>query len=209
MIGTFVLVLVATMLKEGYEDFQRYKSDKELNNKLTLRFDYTSKQWETKKWSEIRQGDLVRVKSGEEIPADLLIVDAPKDTVYVSTMNLDGETNLKERELAIKTLNDKGAKFASFRGMIECDTPNESLDEWNGSLCPTKDHDPLLAQTVPCDIKNIILRGMTLRNTPYCVGIVCYVGAKTKIFMNSKKAIRKVSNLMKLMNKMLYSVFAF
>jgi hypothetical protein len=40
MIGTFVMVLVATMLKEGYEDFQRYKSDSDLNNKTTLIFDY-------------------------------------------------------------------------------------------------------------------------------------------------------------------------
>jgi magnesium-transporting ATPase (P-type) len=35
----------------------------------------------------------------EEIPADVLCIKAPKDTVFVSTMNLDGETNLKERKL--------------------------------------------------------------------------------------------------------------
>lgn len=35
MISTFVLVLVFTMLKEAYEDYFRYKSDKEMNNKLT------------------------------------------------------------------------------------------------------------------------------------------------------------------------------
>jgi phospholipid-translocating ATPase len=154
------------------------------------------------------------VLTDEEIPADLLIVDAPKEAIYVSTMNLDGETNLKDRELVIDTLMKKEAKnkasrYANFSGIVECDIPNESLDEWNGSLRPSKSMDPLLSKSVPCDIKNLILRGMTLRNTPYCVGVVCYVGPKTKIFMNSKKAIRKVSNLMKLMNKMLYSVFAF
>lgn len=35
----------------------------------------------------------------EEIPADILVIAAPKDIVYISTMNLDGETNLKERVL--------------------------------------------------------------------------------------------------------------
>jgi hypothetical protein len=35
MIGTFAAVLVFTMLKEAFEDFQRYKSDRELNNKIT------------------------------------------------------------------------------------------------------------------------------------------------------------------------------
>jgi len=31
MIGTFAAVLVFTMLKEAFEDYQRAKSDKELN----------------------------------------------------------------------------------------------------------------------------------------------------------------------------------
>jgi hypothetical protein len=39
MIGTFASVLVFTMLKEGFEDIQRYRADKELNNKKTLKFD--------------------------------------------------------------------------------------------------------------------------------------------------------------------------
>lgn len=43
----------------------------------------------------------------------------------------------------------------------------------------------------------------------YAYGICLYVGNDTKIFMNSKKPPRKISNLMKLMNKMLYTVFAF
>lgn len=35
MIGTFALVLIFTMLKEAYEDYQRAKSDRELNNRGT------------------------------------------------------------------------------------------------------------------------------------------------------------------------------
>ena len=36
-----------------------------------------------------------------------------------------------------------------------------------------------------------------------------YIGNDTKIMQNSKKAPRKVSNMMKMMNNILYSVFAF
>ena len=36
MIGTFALVLIFTMLKEAFEDFQRYKQDREVNNKLSF-----------------------------------------------------------------------------------------------------------------------------------------------------------------------------
>jgi P-type E1-E2 ATPase len=50
-------------------------------------------------WSEVRLGDIVKVEKDEEVPADLLCIHAPKDVVFISTMNLDGETNLKERVL--------------------------------------------------------------------------------------------------------------
>jgi len=38
---------------------------------------------------------------------------------------------------------------------------------------------------------------------------VVYTGPESKIMMNSKKPPTKVSNVMKMMNKMLYTVFAF
>lgn len=50
-------------------------------------------------------GDIVRVEKDEEIPADLLICTAIKDLVFISTMNLDGETNLKERMVPFEVLN--------------------------------------------------------------------------------------------------------
>jgi magnesium-transporting ATPase (P-type) len=66
-----------------------------------------------------------------------------------------------------------------------------------------------LSRTTNCNIKNTLLRGCTLKNTEYCFGVVVYVGSNTKIMKNSKKPPRKISNLMKLMNYMLYTVFAF
>mmetsp|Transcript_30197 Transcript_30197/g.40148 ORF Transcript_30197/g.40148 Transcript_30197/m.40148 type:complete len:113 (+) Transcript_30197:281-619(+) len=100
MIGTFSMVLIFTMLKEAYEDYQRYKSDRELNNRDSQRLNYQTKQFEKCQWHHIKVGDIIKVEKDEEIPADLLLVSAPKDIVFVSTMNLDGETNLKDRELA-------------------------------------------------------------------------------------------------------------
>ncbi len=48
-----------------------------------------------------------------------------------------------------------------------------------------------------------------MKNTEYVYGIVIYVGNDTKIMQNSKKPLRKISNMMKMMNNILYSVFAF
>jgi len=58
-------------------------------------------------------------------------------------------------------------------------------------------------------IKNLILRGCFVRNTKLAYGIVVYTGMKTKIMKNMKKPPHKVSNVMKKMNHMLYTVFVF
>ena len=202
MIGTFTLVLVFTMLKEAYEDYQRAKSDRELNNRSSQRLSHDTKAFEQCKWSDIKVGDIVKVEKDQEIPADLLLVSAPKDIVFVSTMNLDGETNLKDRELACSTVKDD--KIVRFTGKVDLDTPNPNLDIWEGKLQSKQ-----LAKAYPCSPKNLLLRGCTLKNTPYCFGVCLYVGNQTKIMMNQKKAPAKVSNLMRMMNKILYSVFAF
>lgn len=68
--------------------------------------------------------------------ADLLLIRAPKDIVFVSTMNLDGETNLKDREIPI---NISEAELKTFQGSVVADTANANIDQWEGYL--TKDAD--------------------------------------------------------------------
>lgn len=53
----------------------------------------------------------------------------------------------------------------------------------------------------------MLLRGCYIRNIDYCIGLVIYVGTESKIMKNAKKAPKKVSNIMKKMNYMLYTVF--
>ena len=62
----------------------------------------------------------------------MLLVSAPKDIVFVSTMNLDGETNLKDRELADNSVKDN--KILTLFGAVDVDTPNPNLDVWEGRL---------------------------------------------------------------------------
>lgn len=204
MIGTFAGVLVFTMLKEAFEDYQRYKSDNELNLRKTRIFDPVSTQVQPTTWSNLKTGDIVKVEKDEEVPADLLILSAPSDVVFVSTMNLDGETNLKDRELAVTHMinDDPADQMAGFNGQIVCDAPNDSLDAWDGNLSSAA-----LGKVRPCGIKNLLLRGCTLKNTRHVYGVVLYTGPQTKIMMNSKAAPRKVSRMMQMMNYLLYSVF--
>lgn len=58
-------------------------------------------------------------------------------------------------------------------------------------------------------MKQLILRGSSLRNTEWIIGLVVYTGHNTKIMKNSKSPPIKVSNIMRTMNTLLYSVFIF
>lgn len=88
---------------------------------------------------------------------------------------------------------------------MNCDMPNEILDFWEGQCIMEK----VKSELMLANIKNLLLRGCFVRNTEYGIGVVLYTGMDSKIMRNLKKAPRKVSNVMKLMNKMLYTVFAF
>jgi len=65
-------------------------------------------------WKEIRVGNVVRVNDGEMIPADMITLQSsdPKGVLYVETKGLDGETNLKIKNVhktfleEFKTVND-------------------------------------------------------------------------------------------------------
>lgn len=64
--------------------------------------DYKSNSFQEKKWAKLKMGDVVMVHKDKEFPADILLLYATKEIIYVDTMNLDGETNLKEKNVFAK-----------------------------------------------------------------------------------------------------------
>lgn len=132
----------------------------------------------------------------------LLKSSNPDGVIFIDTANLDGETNLKDKMEPIA--HAKLDYIMQLKGKLFCDKANHMLDEWDGEIMS-----PLLPKSVICDIKNFLLRDTVLKNTDWIVGIAVNLGKETKIMMNSKKPKQKVSNMMRTMNKLLYSVFVF
>jgi len=151
-------------------------------------------------------GDILEVKKDEVFPTDMLLLYAennkeePVDIIFVDTMNLDGETNLKPWTIAHKEINS-AEKLMDCSAVLEYDRPSENLDKWDGILTYN-------GVTKASGIDNLLLRGCKLKNIKKAYGVVIYVGRQTKVMMNAKKPPVKISRMMKLMNYFLYSIFA-
>ncbi|XP_065672695.1 phospholipid-transporting ATPase ID isoform X3 [Hydra vulgaris] len=189
------LVLLATMIKDGFDDYGRHKSDSQINNKIAnvLEPDGLKK----KKWQDISTGDIIKVEDDESIPADVLLISTqnPSGLCFIETADLDGETNLKVRQPLSETnelfVND--VAIQSFNGEVKCEPPNNRLERFTGNLIWN-------GVTYSLDNGNVVLRGCVLRNTPWIYGIVLYAGHDSKLMMNSGKTVFKRTKLDRMTN---------
>lgn len=93
-------VVFTGMIKEAIIDYKRYRSDKETNNKACLVWDNQQQGFESRKWEELKVGDIVKLLDKQSVPADLIVMatSEPSGIAYCSTATLDGERTLKFKQ---------------------------------------------------------------------------------------------------------------
>ncbi|XP_055343219.1 probable phospholipid-transporting ATPase IA [Paramacrobiotus metropolitanus] len=185
---TFILFVSAC--KEIFEDFKRRISDNDVNNRTALVM--RNNEFTPVRWRLIRVGDIVKVHSNEEFPADLILLSSsePQGICYIETANLDGETSLKTRSALEQThtffsRNDghssaEAAVDFNIAASIECEAPNRLLHEFTGNLNYN-------GQTIPLNADQLLLRGARLKNSEWIYGVAVYTGDDSKLVQNSKK----------------------
>uniref|UniRef100_A0A3B4XKN7 Phospholipid-transporting ATPase n=1 Tax=Seriola lalandi dorsalis TaxID=1841481 RepID=A0A3B4XKN7_SERLL len=192
-----VVVLTVIAIKDALEDYRRYLFDKKVNSNVARVFCGEQRAYTERRWKDVQVGDFVRLSCNEIIPADMLLLYSsdPRGVCYIETANLDGETNLKQRQV-VSDLSLQGAEFTpeSFHSRIECENPNNDLSRFRGYM----EHSS--GVRVGLHNSNLLLRSCTIRNTENVMGIVVYAGHETKAMMNNSGPRYKRSRLEKRLN---------
>ncbi|XP_056372650.1 phospholipid-transporting ATPase VB isoform X2 [Hyla sarda] len=190
------IILAITAIKDIWEDFRRYKSDKEINNMLCMVYCRKEKTYVDKCWKDVRVGDFVKLFSNEIIPADILLLYSSDQNgiCHIETANLDGETNLKQRRV-VKGFTNPECPFdpESFKYTIVCEKPNNNLSKFKGYMDQNGQHTGF-------GTESLLLRGCTVRNTEEVIGVVVYAGHETKAMLNNSGPRYKRSKLERQMN---------
>lgn len=210
------MMMSITAIMALIDDRQRAAADKEINTKGARVVVGGKAVDNSKLWQEVKVGDAIVVRQDEDMPADMVIIYASGEdgNCYVSTANLDGESNLKQKCASTSTqaaLTKSGSSEASIlrsfdalEGQIEAEPPTTSIYDFSGRLTLQGEFraDDSLSG------KQLLLRGTVLRNTAWCLGIVVYTGSQTRMVMNSRPAPLKRSNIERITNKAMVCILA-
>lgn len=160
-------------------------------------------------WKEINVGDIVKLYNNDEIPADVAILSTsdPDAACYIETRNLDGETNLKVRQglNATKTIRHaRDMEQCVFQ--VDSEAPHLDLYSYSGVLKwqqranPLDLASPVVDRAEAVTISNMLLRGCTIRNTKWVIGVVVYTGNDSRIMKNAGVTPTKRSRLTRDLN---------
>lgn len=191
-----------SMGKEGFDDWRRYRLDREENNRFahvlrpgngvaigassdSVSISSHLQNWASVKWEDIQVGDVIKVERDQPVPADVALLHAsgPNGIAYIETMALDGETNLKSKKpcqpvaKACATVEDICRNPIHFT----VEDPNMDLYKFDGNVAVGQE------AMVPLTNTEIVYRGSVLRNTEVAIGMVIYSGEECKIRMNANK----------------------
>ncbi|XP_049278671.1 phospholipid-transporting ATPase IF isoform X2 [Anopheles funestus] len=200
-----VFVIAVTAAKQGYESFLRYRADNMVNfSPVTV---IRAGEMVDIRCQDIRRGDIVLMSRDCDIPCDVVLLQSSDEHArcYVTTANLDGETNLKTMA-APKGVPGVPPERLHTIGRIEYERPHTDLYSFNGRI--------ELADTyvtggehsvLPLAAENLLLRGSRIRNTEWAIGCAVYTGQQTKLALNSRMTTSKMSSSERYVNK--YLVF--
>ncbi|KAG7663499.1 DNF1 [[Candida] subhashii] len=182
------------------KSFQQNRRESSMHHRRTKTLKFVKKYWK-----DVKVGDVLRIYNNDEIPADLVILATSDEDncCYVETKNLDGETNLKVKQAlkysSIEQKINKADDLMDHSFQIDSEGPHPNLYTYQGNLKYSSANGEQELQE-PITINNLLLRGCSLRNTKWVVGVVAFTGDDTKIMLNAGITPTKQSRISRELN---------
>ena len=209
MYEPLAFIVFISSLRAAKEDYDKHTSDGKRNGYL---FDVLKEQgWAECRSGDVRVGDLVRIKEGDMVPADCLLIASShaKGHCFIDKANLNGETRLEVMNSVTTTrhITESEALLATSL-TLTYEQPNKTFDSFRGYLSATSGDD---LREGSVDGKALLMRETVLRNTDWIVGLVVYTGDDTKIQrsnLDGEKPKQKVSRIMRQVDQLLKCMLA-
>ncbi|KAL9230570.1 hypothetical protein vseg_005907 [Gypsophila vaccaria] len=205
--GPLIFIFAVSATKEAWDDYNRYLSDKNANEKEV---------WVVKRGirkhiqaQEICVGNIVWLRENDEVPCDLVLLGTSDShgLCYVETSAMDGETDLKTRVIPSSCMGIDFDLLHKIKGVIECPNPDKDIMRFDANLRlfpPFIDND-----VCPLTIKNTLLQSCYLRNTEWACGVAVYTGNETKLGMSRGIPEPKLTAVDAMIDKLTGAIFVF
>ncbi|KAL0229054.1 hypothetical protein GEMRC1_013674 [Eukaryota sp. GEM-RC1] len=207
-VSPLVLVLTVTLIKEGVDDFKRYKRDKQENSERYFRLTPTG--MEEAYSSSLRVGDIIKLTPNRRIPSDCILLRTTEKSgaSFIRTDQLDGETDWKLRHAVPSTQRalTSESEIVKLRSIIYAEAPRKEIYDFEGTF-QFNDSAP----KEPLSLENTLWANTVLASgTCYCA--IVYTGRETRSTMNSAKPVAKsgmIDNEINRLSKILFGLLVF
>lgn len=209
-VAPLVFVLSVTILKEAYDDYQRYKRDKEANSQVFQKL--TPSGLEYIPSSDIKVGDMIQVETNQRSPADLVLLRTTEKSgaSFIRTDQLDGETDWKLRKAVSTTQKfPSDDSLHSIRATVYLEKPKKDIYNFVGNL--TRILGDGNQQTESLSVENTIWAN-TVVASGTVIGLVAYTGRDTRSVINISKPRTKTGKLdleLNFLAKVLFGLLVF
>lgn len=198
-VSPLLFVLSISFIKEMWDEFQRYKRDKELNTKKYKIITPTGPKFIESQ--ELRVGHVLEIESGHRVPADLILLKTSEDigSAFIKTTQLDGETDWKLRRSL--PYAQSCSNIFDLNGItFEIEQPKSDIYEFSGRAILNGTANAIgVESTVWCDA--VLANGSI-------IGVVAYTGTDTRSAQNAAPSAIKTGIFDRELNKYSSVLFA-
>jgi len=185
-------VLLVTISKEAWDDFKRYRRDREANQERYMCL--TEHGFQSIPSSDIKVGDLIVVRTNQRVPADLVLLRTTEKSgaSFIRTDQLDGETDWKLRH-AVTSCQRLSCDddLLHMEASMYVEAPKKEIYEFVGTFTR---HEIGHEEVEPLTLENT-LWASTVVASGTVIGLVVYTGAETRSVMNASVAHTKVGKV--------------